>query len=370
MATTKKNIRKPVKSPKKAKKNKATKPVKKLKPVKKAKAKPVKKAKAKPVKKAKAKLIAVPIKNTPILIQLKPEVPLGIGIRRLLTEEINKVSCFTDQPVEDLHTSIHEMRRILKRVRAVIWLMEPDIGSYNCHRESAVYRDIGRRISTLRSLYVNQATVQKLRLEFPKKLAEGPLKRTELLLAEHYAVELKRALEEQDLIYYLKQDIEQALAGTEEMQVLHDDLHIPELALRMAFKSGRKRWRKVARKANSINIHELRKEVKNLQFQLQLLELYDPKGIHRRIEPLHRLAQLAGLEHDHYELALFIRKHLPQEEFKKELLFRMNRKMAVIRKQMLPLARKVYGMKSKKFIAGIKLASPGSEEVQPVEQAS
>ncbi|MFN8207589.1 MAG: CHAD domain-containing protein [Bacteroidales bacterium] len=363
MATPKKSTRKPAKTIKKARKSKAVK-----KPKSPKKAKPVKKVKAKPVKKAKAGRIELPNKNTPILIQLKPEEPLGIGIRRLLTDELYKVSCFTDQPVEGLHTSIHEIRRILKRVRAVIWLMEPDIGSYNCQRESAVYRDIGRRISGLRSLYVNQMTLQKLSAEFPKKLVEGPLKRTGQLLEEKYKTELKKALEEQNLIHYLKQDIDQALAGTEEMQVLHDDLSIPEHALRMAFKTGRKRWRKVARKANSINIHELRKEVKNLQFQLQLLELYDPKGIHRRIEPLHRLAQLAGLEHDHYELAVFIRKYLPQEELKKELLFRMNRKMVAIRKQILPLARKVYGMKSKKFIAGIKLSTPGGEQIQPVEQ--
>lgn len=293
--------------------------------------------------------------------KLLPAEPVGIGIRRILAEEVERIDGFLLQYEHEPHTLIHETRRILKRIRAVIWLMEPDIGIYNCQREAAVYRDIGRRISLLRSLYVNQETLEKLKKELPQKFGGGPLERIAQSLKKQYESKLQEALVKENLMVVLRKDIEEAKSNLENLPVMHDDLEIPAHALRDSFRAGRKCWRKVARKANSINIHDLRKETKNLLFQLQMFEQFDPKGIHRRIEPLHRLAQLCGAEHDHYELLLFIRKYLPQEALKKELMFRINKKMTVYRKQILPLSRKIFGTKSKRFIASIHLNVPGSE---------
>lgn len=286
---------------------------------------------------------------------LNPEEIPAEGLRRILSEELQYAIRQVCRPGEEIHQAVHELRKTSKRIRAILKLTEPDVGYYLCRKEIARYRDIARHVAALRSLYVSIETIRKIRPKLPKKLAGEPLEKTEAILRGQYENLLKKKTEDKDFLDSVHKELTQAYHQLQTFPALHNDLTIQEKAVRNCFRKGRKCWRKVARKANSANIHELRKQIKQLQFQLQVLYPLMPEKLQKYLTQLQKLARLSGDEHDLYELSLLIRKHLKDEPYKKELLFSISRLMLKFRKQLLPAARKFYSIKSKKFIAGLDL---------------
>src|SRR5579875_592563 len=72
------------------------------------------------------------------------------GVRRIATEELKYATSQlrTGDP-EKLEESIHEARKAIKRLRALLRLVRPELGS--CFRkENAALRDVGRSLSDLR----------------------------------------------------------------------------------------------------------------------------------------------------------------------------------------------------------------------------
>lgn len=282
------------------------------------------------------------------------ELP-GEGLRRILSEELQYALKQAARPREEMHQAVHELRKTLKRIRAVFRLIEPDVGYYICRREIYRYRDIARNVSSLRSLYVCLEMIKKIRPVLSKKLAGEPLDKTEAILREQYENLLKKKTEGKDVLEMVRQELIEANHQINALPPLHNDITLHEKAVRNCFRKGRKIWRKVARKANSSNIHELRKQIKLLQFQLQVLYPLLPEKLQKPLAQLQKLARLSGDEHDLYELSLMIKKYLKDEPYKKELLFGISRLMLKYRKQLLPAARKFYSIKSKKFIAELGL---------------
>ncbi|NMB72087.1 MAG: CHAD domain-containing protein [Bacteroidales bacterium] len=279
----------------------------------------------------------------------------GDGLQRILTEELQYALRQVERPREEMHLAVHELRKTLKRIRAIFRLIEPDIGYYICRKEIHRYRDIARNVASLRSLYVCLETIKKIRPALPGKIAGEPLGKTEKILRSQYESLLKKKTEEKEVNEIIRQELTLAYQQLEALPVLHNDVLIFEKAVRNCFRKGRKCWRKVARKPGSNNIHELRKHIKQLQFQLQVLYPLLPEKLGKPLASLQKLARLSGDEHDLYELSQLIRKYLKDEPYKKELLFGISRLILAHRKQLLPAARKFYNIKSKKFIADLGL---------------
>lgn len=304
--------------------------------------------------------------NEPALRQ--GEVP-GEGLRRILSEELQYSLGQVVRPTEEVHQAVHELRKTLKRIRAVFRLMEPDIGYYLCRKEIHRYRDMARNISSLRSLYVCLETIKKIRPVLPKKLGGEPLEKTEIILRGQYEYLLKKKIEEKNVFELIRQELAEANHYINALPALHNDIALYEKAVRNCFRKGRKCWRKVARKANSSNIHELRKQIKLLQFQLQVLYPLLPEKLQKPLAQLQKLARLSGDEHDLYELSLIIKKYLKDEPYKKELIFGISRIMLKYRKQFLPAVRKFYSIKSKKFIAELGLRNIQISEAYDLKSA-
>ena len=68
-----------------------------------------------------------------------------------------------------------------------------------------------------------------------------------------------------------------------------------------AYRRGRKRMRRTADEPSPANVHEWRKRVKDLWYQLRILEVATPKKLRDRVEVADRLGDVLG---DHHDLAV------------------------------------------------------------------
>ena len=75
--------------------------------------------------------------------------PLSLGIRRIVRDEVDRcVDLIRNEP--DIDETAHEMRKALKRVRAVLRLMRGELGRFRYREENVVLRDVARRWAPVR----------------------------------------------------------------------------------------------------------------------------------------------------------------------------------------------------------------------------
>ncbi|MCK4751050.1 MAG: CHAD domain-containing protein, partial [Bacteroidales bacterium] len=66
------------------------------------------------------------------------------NIDRILLEQVDYILGHCEGEQEDMHKSIHEIRKSIKRIRAVLRLIREEIGYSTYYRENVFYRDISR----------------------------------------------------------------------------------------------------------------------------------------------------------------------------------------------------------------------------------
>ena len=275
-------------------------------------------------------------------------------------------------------TSVHETRKALKRLRALIGLLRAELGERQFAREDALLRDAGMRLAGARDAEVLVATLDELVSANPGKLAArrgmGKLRR-QLVAERDRATEGARddAWARAQVVGELR-----ALRVRVEAWSLADREGIDSVedGLRRIYRQGARRHRRAARAGagNGRAMHRWRKRVKDLRYAAVMLDRRDPNSAKRltagagsgrrsgheragagHIRGLARLAdelgELLGEEHDLALLAARLRatgKRGPDPRLKvpastrKVLLKLIARRRRRLRERALKKGRRLY----------------------------
>src|SRR5215470_658797 len=107
---------------------------------------------------------------------------VGQGVRRIGLEQI-EIAAAKLAGKDDVSSAIHDARRCLKRLRALLRLIEPGLTEELCRRQAARLTGIGRLLSGARDLYVMRQTLSKLEGR-PEAFPAGAADRLATLLAQ------------------------------------------------------------------------------------------------------------------------------------------------------------------------------------------
>ena len=97
--------------------------------------------------------------------RFKLQEPIGEGVRRIGLEQIEIAEAKLASK-DDISASIHDARRCLKRMRALLRLIRPGLEERVYRREAERLAGIGNLLSGARDLDVMQLTLQKLESRF------------------------------------------------------------------------------------------------------------------------------------------------------------------------------------------------------------
>jgi len=103
--------------------------------------------------------------------RFKLKEPFDEGFRRIAEDQIARA----ERQVADCAdpaVGIHETRKSIKRLRALLRLVRPALGEDVFRAENTALRDIGQRLSGARDTHVMQATLAKLDARFGKSGAD------------------------------------------------------------------------------------------------------------------------------------------------------------------------------------------------------
>ena len=170
----------------------------------------------------------------------------------------------------DVASAIHDTRKDMKKLRSLLRLVRDGLGEQRYRAENDRYRDAARQLSPAREAEVNLAALAALRERFP---AEAPaaemLQRA--LEREHERV----AVEGDTLDERVEQATDAIAAGAAaiaDWPLDGDDFDLVAAGIERAYRRGRRGLRTVRDDPTAENVHDWRKRVKDLWYQLRLLQ--------------------------------------------------------------------------------------------------
>lgn len=217
------------------------------------------------------------------------------GVRRIGLEQIARAHGEMDDRKLDRHETIHQLRKRMKKLRALLRLVRGGaLDESSFAEENTRYRDAAREISEFRDARVLVETYDALLEKWGENIdrrAFGQVRRALTRRPEHQAANMA------DL-----GQIESALtAGRDRLEALEfkqDGFEALEPGLSKTYRRARKAMKKVRKKPKVEHMHTWRKRVKNHRHHMRLLHHIWPGPLKARAEELKALSDLLGEDHD------------------------------------------------------------------------
>jgi CHAD domain-containing protein len=279
--------------------------------------------------------------------------PVGPGIRRVLEAQVDDaVAQLRGEAGNEPAEAIHEARKDIKKIRSALRLVRDAIGDDAWRRENDHYRDVARKLSSHRDAEILVEALDGLRERFGPAAREG-------------SETLRKQLDAENSAAHDDGTIERTMAGAAAELVACrsslDDLALDgdgwgQIApgLHRSYRRGRKRLRSVEEKASVTNLHELRKRVKDLWYQLRLIREADRHMIGTLADHAHDLSDHLGDDHD---LALLREEAKRRRDAfatpadQRHLLQEIDHRRGELQFAAISLGERIYAEKPKKFTA-------------------
>jgi len=209
---------------------------------------------------------------------------LAVGLRRIAVGQLDlAIEVLTVDGERMLSEgAVHEARKALKRLRALLRLLEDELAEQVFSRENAVLREAGRRLSAARDAEVMVATLAELLRRHPSKLAHrrGALLLQAQLRAERDQIAQQTLGDESTVADVLDElrAVRRRVAAWSLAE--HPGIEAVEPALKRLYRRGRRRYRRAAlgRGSRTRAMHAWRKRVKELRYAAEMLHRTDPEA--------------------------------------------------------------------------------------------
>jgi CHAD domain-containing protein len=281
--------------------------------------------------------------------RLKLREPLSDGLKRVFREQMESALELCRHPAKQRGVTVHEVRKHLKKLRAAMRLAIPEVGRNRHAREDCCVRKIGRLVSDLRDAQVRLQTLIQLRDETAKKPENSPFPHIEELLS------LERESFSAAFAGWQKQAIPQLeRVATRLLKWPLEDLTWQQVCGVVAkiYKRGQRGLAKTIDDPEPENFHAWRKRVKDLWYQLRILQPVNRVVLTEMARDAEVLGELLGREHDLNFLWARLEKESSDEALRDELaqvekLIRKRGKR--LRTNALELGRRFYAEPAKAF---------------------
>jgi CHAD domain-containing protein len=202
---------------------------------------------------------------------------------------------------DDPAAAIHEARKDLKKARSLLRLVRDRIGEEAYRRESDRLRDAGRMLSGSRDAQAKAETLEALAERFGDELPAGVEGWRADLERERDSVTADLDDRDSELRAAVRDAIEAIAASRDSVEDWAPSKRGWKLlapGLERSYGRGRDRFRDVRRDPSAESIHEWRKRVKDLWYDLRLLRDSWPGVLGQTADQAHDLSDLLGDHHD------------------------------------------------------------------------
>ncbi|MEP6715195.1 MAG: CHAD domain-containing protein [Terriglobia bacterium] len=268
--------------------------------------------------------------------RLTADESVTVGLTRVLSEE-------TDSAITELlditnpDKGIHEARKSIKKIRAVIRLSEPWLGRPG-EGVDLQLRDAGRALSEYRDAAAMLETVDALKERFRDEASVKSLARVHRALARRGA-STNEEKSRQAAIRRTIAALRHVVREIEDRPKLPNDFSAIQEGFRKTYRRGGRSLRLCQVSPTAVNSHELRKSIKGHWYHVRLLENLWPATMEVREKCLADLQEWLGDDHN-----LAVLKEKPEAD---KILSPIETCQQELRGASLALAEKIYAERSR-----------------------
>jgi CHAD domain-containing protein len=272
------------------------------------------------------------------------------GLRGILLEQIETAQRLLLAQRGPSDTSIHIARKTLKRARATLRLLRPEIGDTRYHRANTALRDAAAPLREVRDAKVLLDTLDALRARLPRaaRPAIAGLRR----VLERECRTARRTLLQRPGRAAACSIALTRVANNARRWAAADDLGDTLAALAHTYKKGRSALAAAVRQPSDPCLHEWRKQTKYLWHELQLLRPLRPTRIGKLIRLSHRLADRLGDDHDLAVLRRKVRqnsKTLPAGTASQAMIECLDRRRSALQRKAVVDGKNLYADAPQRF---------------------
>jgi CHAD domain-containing protein len=270
---------------------------------------------------------------------------LGRRLRLLSSQRVELAARALSEQSGGLEEAVHTARKRIKEARAVLRLERAFLGEAGYRRFNDSLRDVARPLADARDA---AAMVTTLAL-FPQAQR---LSATRDHLLRFCQVEYQKMLPIVPELSARAHSIARKMARRSLVpKVRRHELGLFAAGLEGSYRAGRRALKRARSRPDFENRHELRKRIKDLRYQFELLRPLSPEEMKRSEDAAHRLTDLLGEDHDLAVLGERLQGNLAARE-----ILEIETRRAVRWKEALPLAEQLYAQRPKVFVARMKRA--------------
>jgi CHAD domain-containing protein len=188
------------------------------------------------------------------------------GFRRIVREQTAAVVSLLADRGTDLKERIHDARRRIKKLRALLHLVRSELAPAAFNKHNIGLRNASRRLSRARDAEVSLACFEKL----TRHMAKEDCAEVNQLLLDANRQARRHALSPSQL-GAIAADVRKHGHAIAETSFEHDGWMLVGPGLARGYRRTRRMRREVKQSPIPATLHEWRKRVKRLQFQLELL---------------------------------------------------------------------------------------------------
>ncbi len=250
--------------------------------------------------------------------------------------------------------AIHETRRCLKRVRAILRLVKTELDATVYDRDIVYLRNAGRQLAALRDAAVKGETLAALKKEFATQLPAGAWRelKKEIATAQLQSVQRKKKLR-----VTVTARLHTARTRIQKWALDFDGEAVVSKGLRKAYQRGGRAMELALQEPTADNFHEWRKQVNHLRHQLQILQNLELGKVKAALSEFKSLAEILGHKNDLAVLSHHFQrvKRQAEEPAKVALQALIHTRDTALAAEATKLGQQLYERKAKAFLRSIQL---------------
>jgi len=228
------------------------------------------------------------------------------NIHRILLDQFHSIIMQSEKSQEEVHKSIHESRKSMKRIRAVLRMIMDEIGYSSYYRENAFYRDLSRKLSEIRNFEVLSGSIRNLKEDLSNTMPPDVFELLEEALEKQRNMVTGGQAGLSQLLKEMARMIEIARDRIYDFPIRHDDFRAFEGGLIRMYRQGKRYLRDAKKNPSPTQVHDLRKRLKYFWYQVEILQPIFPGPMKAYASTLELIAENLGVYHDLQVLQEFI----------------------------------------------------------------
>jgi CHAD domain-containing protein len=224
--------------------------------------------------------------------RLHPHEAIANGIKRVVLEQLDDALAQLQAKRGGEDDAIHDCRVCLKRIRAVLRLIQPALDPDTFRHENTSFRDVGRRLASVRDTAAMLETMEKLTDRFADQLAPDAFAELRQPLRRASTVEKNKVM------LAVAKTLRASRRRVMRWPIQHNGFSALGPGMKRVYKQGRRSLALAIEQPSVENFHEWRKHVKALRYQIQLLRRIWPGMMKSLADELETLGEFLSDDHD------------------------------------------------------------------------